>query len=89
MILNHDRSNALHVWSIICIIAAIILLILSFGAIASGESFGPTLLGCGIGTLVIAPVLNGLSVLVEDAEDRMIEKYRKILEAKKSAGPSE
>jgi multisubunit Na+/H+ antiporter MnhG subunit len=89
MILNHDRSSALHAWGVICTILGVILLLLGvFFLVFEWEGVGSVLL-TGIGLLVFAPILKGLSVIVEDAEDRLIPKYKKILEEKKSAGPSE
>jgi len=86
MIRNHDRSIALHTWSVICIIVSIILLVLGFFFAVFDDNF--TVLGTGIALLMLAPILNGLSVLVEDAEVRLIERQKR-LEAEKSQRPSE
>lgn len=82
MIQNHDRSIALHTWSVICVIVSIILLALGFFFAVFEENF--SVLGTGIALLMLAPVLNGLSVLVENAETQLIERYQKLLEEKNS-----
>ena len=81
MILNHDRSIALHTWSVICAVVAVILLVLGLFFAVFDENFTP--LGVGVILLVAAPVLNGLSVLVEDAELRLIPRSQEILRQKK------
>jgi accessory gene regulator protein AgrB len=86
MIKNHDRSIALHTWSVICVIVSIILLVLGFFFAVFDENF--SVLGTGIALLMLAPVLNGLSVLVEDAEVRLLERQKKI-EEKKNLRPVE
>lgn len=81
MILNHDRSKALHTWGVICTIVAIILIVVGFGLSVFEEDF--SLLGAGVCLLIFAPILNGLSVLVEDAEVRLIERSNELLKKKK------
>ena len=83
MITNHDRSSALHTWSVICVVVAIISLLLGLYCLAFDEPFTTLFLGGGIGLLIFAPILNGLAVLVEDAEVRLIEQAKEKLRLKK------
>lgn len=81
MILNHDRSKTLHVWSVIFLILGIIFLVVGFGLSIFKSTFD--MLEAGLCLLVLAPILNGLSVLVEDAEVRLIERSENQLRLEK------
>lgn len=74
MITNHSRSEALHAWSVIDTVVAIILLAAGIGFAVFEENF--SVMGVGICLLMLAPILRGLSVLVENAEDQIMERQK-------------
>jgi len=74
---THYRSSALHTWSVFDTVVGFIIIVFGLLAAFAGEHYGLIFFGCGVVLVIIAPILNGLSTLVENAEDQILERRQK------------